>query len=119
MEIDSDKFLLYNTYTNNLFEINKQDYGKLLNIKAGNFTDIEDGLIKELIHNNILVEDDRILTQKIKLARLNTRFCSDVMHLTIAPTIACNFSCPYCYENNISIKKSMNIKVQSENIKSI
>lgn len=76
-------------------------------------------MIKELIHNNILVEDDRILTQKIKLARLNTRFCSDVMHLTIAPTIACNFACPYCYENNISIKKSMNIKVQSDIIKFI
>ncbi|GHT32040.1 radical SAM/SPASM domain Clo7bot peptide maturase [Bacteroidia bacterium] len=100
IELDNCKFLLYNSYTNNLMEVDNDDYNRLLQIKTGDFTNIPDSFLQELNDNSILVENDDTIFQKIKLTRLNNRFRSDTLLLAITPTMACNFACPYCFEEN-------------------
>lgn len=109
MEITNGKFLLYNSYTNNLMEIDSEGYKTLQQIKEGDFHGVSDDFLEELNENLILVENDDILAQKIKLARLRNRFDTDSLVLAIAPTISCNFACSYCFEEEHT-KKSNIIK---------
>jgi len=114
MEGPDNSFLLYNAYSNDLMEVNEEDYGKLLLLKHGKADKIEDEFIEELADESILVDDDELIYQKIKLSRLNTRFRSDIIHLTIVPTMGCNFSCPYCFENSVQERKTMTEKTQDD-----
>lgn len=104
MEIENNKFLLYNSFTNNLLEIDPDDYKILQQIEKGDYCNITDELLQELNENLILVENDDILAQKIKLARIKNRFKQDSLVLAIAPTIACNFACSYCFEEEYTSK---------------
>ncbi len=44
-------------------------------------------------------QDDDFL-RIMKMKRLEENYGSEVLALTIAPTRACNFDCPYCFETN-------------------
>lgn len=46
----------------------------------------------------MLVKDDRDEYAEMLIASRMARFSTDSMSLTIAPTLGCNFCCPYCYE---------------------
>jgi radical SAM additional 4Fe4S-binding domain len=112
VEYSEDVFLLYNSYSNNLLELDKIGYEKVMKIKEGDCVDFDEELVKELVDNCVLVYDEDVLVNKIKLARLSTRFTATRMNLTIAPTVACNFACPYCYEEDATKNKSMQEDVE-------
>lgn len=113
----NDKYLLYNSFTNNLIELEESDHELLVQIKSGNLDGVSPQVISDLKDNYILVESDELLINKIKLARLSTRFSSTRMNLTLAPTTACNFICPYCYEEGADKNKTMNEQTEDEIIK--
>lgn len=46
----------------------------------------------------MIVDADRNEYQEVLAESLVARFDSTSLYLTIAPTMACNFHCPYCYE---------------------
>lgn len=57
-------------------------------------------------------EDSDALTQ-LKYKRLKSSFQSHKLSLVIAPTLYCNFKCPYCYEKDLpNIKMSNEIQDQ-------
>lgn len=111
VELEEGRYVLYNSYTNNLVELTVEDWEKIKLIKEGNRI-IDKDLIDELIEECILVEDDELIYQKVKLSRLNTRFRSDIIHLTIVPTMGCNFACPYCFEKDVHDRKTMSAEIQ-------
>ena len=55
-------------------------------------------LVEELKKGGMLVDDDRDEYQEIMTQSILERFSNTSLSLTIAPTMACNFCCPYCYE---------------------
>ena len=74
-----------------------------------------EGLLRDPASFSVNSDNDRILLEHAKRARfvidenvdeldlvrlqMNLRkFTSEHFHLTILPTLECNFSCPYCYE---------------------
>lgn len=61
---------------------------------------IDDTEFKQaLIHGKMLInKTDGKETHKIFLENKICRFGGNTIRLTIAPTMACNFRCPYCYE---------------------
>lgn len=109
-----NNYVLYNSYTNNLMEIDESDFPTIERLRNNNFHGIDDEFMQELLDESILVEDDDLIYQKVKLSRLNTRFRSDIVHLTIVPTMACNFSCPYCFENDVQTRRTMDRDTQNE-----
>lgn len=106
---NDSSYYLYNAYTNNVLELSKDDYYILSDIKKTNNIpqNVEDAFIEELLSEKILVdeEDDDLIYQKIRLARLQARFDRDSLSLCIIPTMLCNFECPYCFEHVKNSKK--------------
>ena len=106
-EIDS-KFYAYNTLSNALIEI------------------ACDELYQTLKENHMITENDRdefLLYKSIILAGRSI----NILNLTIAPTMDCNYSCSYCFENckrNIYMTEKVISSIikfieQYENIKNI
>ncbi len=60
-------------------------------------------VITELKNKHILIEDDKKYDfYYYEMVRFNTRnYNQTILPLTIAPTTACNFDCPYCFEPKI------------------
>jgi len=53
-----------------------------------------------------VVEDDFDELQQIKLNLFKARFSAEHMAITIAPTMACNFGCTYCFEQNLDCSRN-------------
>lgn len=96
-EVDDD-ILIYNTNSCGLLKLNKFYKDKLNIFKETKI--IDDTEFKQaLIHGKMLInKTDGKETHKIFLENKICRFGGNTIRLTIAPTMACNFRCPYCYE---------------------
>jgi uncharacterized protein len=75
--------------------------------------DDEKRAIREsLIDAHFLVEDDTDELAELHADVFRDRFRTDVLCLTIAPTLDCNFRCDYCYEEHLKVH--MSTRVQDE-----
>lgn len=118
--LDKDnRYFLYNSYTNNLLELEYSDYQSLKWTESNkSLANLDKDFISELVEVNALVEDDDSVYEKIKLVRLKNRYRSDVLSLTIVPTLSCNLACPYCFESNQN-QKTMSKEIEDELIEYI
>lgn len=122
-------YLVYNSLSNG-FAIIDNDFMEFLKATPIITNDIVSNKeLKQKIEiaekNGFLVSSDINEFETIKLRRNSSQYSSDTLYLTIATTMNCNFSCPYCYEkrNNITmndnvIKDIVNfVKFKSQTIK--
>ena len=93
---------IYNTYTNNLMKMSASFISCIDKIKNGDFSCLSEEEILVLRNNMVLVDSDTNIYHSIKLQRSISRFDTNYLALTIAPTTACNFNCVYCYEAGIA-----------------
>ena len=63
------------------------------------FSGLSKQTLIEFIRKGIIVESDDELISQLQYQHCKTLFSTDTLNLTIAPTMACNFACSYCYEN--------------------
>lgn len=110
-------YLLYNSRTNAFMQLDGELYNILKQISSGAESShrvlLYDDIYNTLIRNKILVneyEDENYITQ-MKYRYYLSAFNNNYLGLVIAPTTACNFMCPYCYEHNLQTLK-MNSKVE-------
>ncbi len=102
----ANAYLLYSSLSNMLIELDKEDHDTIIKIKDDpNCIDPNDDQFKFLFDGRFLVNSNDNEINKLMLTTLNKRFNSNSLSLTIAPTRACNFSCPYCYEEDRANKK--------------
>jgi uncharacterized protein len=52
----------------------------------------------KLLEGRFLVDEQEDEVSRLKVANRISRFDTNYIGLTIAPTLGCNFRCPYCYE---------------------
>lgn len=90
--------LLYNTNSNGILKLNKEYEEKYYKF-------VENGIIEDENFKNTLLYGKMIIDEKegdeikkIFIESQMMRFDGNSIGLTIAPTMACNFRCPYCYE---------------------
>jgi uncharacterized protein len=108
-----ESYLLYSSLSNKLIEFNKEDYDTILAIKEDpNCIDPNDEQYKFLFDGRFIIESNENEVNKLMLSTLTKRFNPNLLSLTIAPTRACNFNCPYCYEEN-KFNKKMSLEVQN------
>ncbi|MDR2011393.1 MAG: SPASM domain-containing protein [Bacteroidales bacterium] len=96
-------FLLYNSLSNCFIELKENLYNMLTNIdKSDNNLEkkLPENIVEPLKEHRILVNSDLDEFYNIKYQTLFNRFYDKHLELTINPTLACNFACPYCFEEN-------------------
>lgn len=76
-----------------------------------------DEILKYFIHQGIIVNYDELEFLKAMVLRNSNNINNNVVKITIAVTLACNFNCPYCFENHKSGK--MNNEIQDKVFKLI
>lgn len=100
IEDNPNQILAYNSRTNALALIKKEDQAKITSIIAGKSNETNKKLIEDLKYGGFLIEDDldelKLLHYRQEVDRYNT----NALGLTIAPTLGCNFDCIYCYEHS-------------------
>lgn len=93
-----DGILIYNTNSNGILKLNK-DYTRKYKDLLKNEGEIDKAFEEALLYGKMIIRDqDGDELDKIFIENKLRRFGSDRIDLTIAPTMACNFRCPYCYE---------------------
>ena len=89
-------YLFYNSLSNAFVELSEDYYDQLMQYRPGEPVDIADKeLGAQLIRMKALVDDDEYEIRKIRFTNTARRFGKDSLSLTINPTLACNFRCPY------------------------
>lgn len=91
---NSDENVIYNTFSKALVVLSDTEYKKYFNLLP-----MDETYTKDLIENGIFVDAKEDEMAFMKYFHYKTKFSNDAMFLTIAPTMECNFACPYCYEN--------------------
>lgn len=107
---------IYNSYSNSLALLDSDDIEMYDKIEERKELPKE---FQELKDMNFVLDDDDDELSKIKYELLSSRFNNSNLSLTIAPTLACNFNCSYCYEKNAENKKSMNESTENSIIEFI
>ena len=99
---DNDKYFVYNSLSNFFGQIDEELYSLLWQKQTHNNNLSEDELDAEsveiLTNKNILTENDDDDILKYAAIIKERRSIVNPLLLTIAPTMDCNFSCPYCFE---------------------
>ncbi|MDE6094971.1 MAG: SPASM domain-containing protein [Muribaculaceae bacterium] len=95
-----NKSFLYNALSNS-FALIENDLYDMLNEAANCGSDVKEldeetyGILKKMMAVDM---DDDTEIKKIKYYVMSSRFNPYLLSLTINPTLACNFSCSYCFE---------------------
>lgn len=101
LNLEKGKTLAFNSISCALAEIDHDFMNVIENIDQINYNELE-GDKKELVDNMLLgkyiINNDFDEVKALKFEHFSAKFNDNTLHLTIAPTLSCNFACPYCYE---------------------
>lgn len=114
---NQEKVILFNSLTTALAEV-KRSHINLLNTAQFDYmllSEKERKFIDELRKGGFVVEDAADELKMVKFAYNSDKYASPLIRLVIAPTLACNFGCSYCFEQQESQrgkKSQKNHKIQ-------
>lgn len=106
---NEESFYVFNSFNNALISLTESEYIALKNVENSKIKNEE--LLKQFIDLGLVNQEGYDEKNKIIYDMFSERFKTSTMNLTIAPTLNCNFKCPYCYEKNID---SSNLTMSKE-----
>ena len=92
---ENNKYYVSNTFSHSYIELDKEEY---LIIESGNIEEFDDTTLGDLYKEGICVEYDLDETGLLRYKYDIAKNSSEYMEFVIAPTLECNFACPYCFE---------------------
>ncbi|MDR1169650.1 MAG: radical SAM protein [Prevotellaceae bacterium] len=96
---------LYNSKSNSFFKLENDLYREISLLESGEkaIDSLSPETYELLKSKDIIVgdyDDENFISQMLFLKR-KTQFNGTTLGLVIAPTLGCNFRCPYCYESGL------------------
>lgn len=101
IHLEDGKTIAFNSVTCALAEVDEEFLDTLENIEHINIDEVspeKKELIDNMMEGNYIVDDKMDELKLLKFRNYSGKFSSNGVGLVIAPTLACNFACPYCYE---------------------
>lgn len=92
--------LIYNSATSGIILLNEEYTKKYQQIKEGADISQYQDLIAQLEKCGMLVDDSIDEVSEVKIKSRIVQHSNEI-DFTIAPTMNCNFACPYCYEEGV------------------
>jgi uncharacterized protein len=97
---------LYNSRNNSFFKLDDSLYDELMLVGSGekDIDSLSTDTYELLKSRDIIVgdyDDENFISQMLYLKRKTQYNSSTTLGLVIAPTLGCNFRCPYCYESGL------------------
>ena len=108
----NNRFYLFNSCSGVFCEISKETYSALYDRE---YTMLGKDTLAFLTKNKVLLEEDEKYTFYLesKTKYLGETNNDSALGLVIAPTIQCNFNCPYCFESKTD-NRIMSDKVETD-----
>lgn len=96
-DIIGDESVIFNARSGALATLDKEKHEQFANfIENGGI--LNQDFQQQLYDNGFIVPDDVDELNLVKMSMLRGRYDNATLILTIAPTMACNFRCIYCFE---------------------
>lgn len=109
VDTDDGKKLAFNSASSALAEIEADKYPtiqRILNDPTSVSTEEERQFYAALCHGKYLIDDEVDEFATLKVRNRQQRFAKAEFSLTIAPTLACNFKCDYCFVSQQAVRMS-------------
>jgi len=103
-----DKFILHNTFTNHAIVLDPVLKDLIEAARREGLEGLEEvhpGLYDALVKQDFILDPSIDEVEKVKKVREAVDFSETNYHLTINPTMNCNFKCWYCYETHIKASR--------------
>lgn len=110
---DDRQYIAFNGFTCAMALLEKEKYLAYEQFLQ-NGTPLDLDLQNDLIYGGFVLPKNMDELDLIRNRMLVSRYDSIMLALTIAPTLACNFRCPYCLEGNIQKVGKMPAEVQEQ-----
>lgn len=104
--------LLYNSLNAGLSILDASEYAAYKQIQAGDADGVAPEILTALLEAGYVVSEETDELESLRQEYNAHRFDPRSMVLTIAPTMACNFGCDYCFQGQDKPKESMSQEVQ-------
>lgn len=99
--IGDDKKIIFNAMSCALAEVDEsffKIYDQLGQLEEAEMTEEQKEMYDGMKKAHFIVDKRMDEVQQVKFRHLKGKYGNFGLGLTIAPTLACNFKCPYCYE---------------------
>lgn len=95
---DSGEVIIYNSYTGAVISVDEREKMEVLRVLRTGTDNEQSNVCQTLIQCGFLVPEQTDEKRRAQLLHASMHR-TDVMHLIILPTEACNFRCTYCYQD--------------------
>lgn len=95
---EENGFYIINTLSRGIIWVNSGEREIVNRILQGEQFREYDNYKNILIENGFLIDDNIDELKNLELQYNKAFFSSDILNITLIPTLKCNFSCPYCFE---------------------
>lgn len=106
--------IYYNARTGSLSYLNEEYHTKFQDFLKNKNEITDEKFRNNLVYCGFLVEDDFDEKLDIKMRMFQAKYENSVLSLTIAPTMACNFRCVYCFEQGYYENGSMTKETEQQ-----
>ena len=97
MKKDDTQFVVYNSFTNAMALMDKNEIDYITKGKEG-LNAVNEDVKQTMVENGFIVDDNIDELELIRERMFRCRYDDRQLGITIAPTLDCNFRCVYCYE---------------------
>lgn len=110
--VDDKKFLAYNAMRNGLALIGEELKNAIISQENSSPQSIPGEILSHLIKGGFLIAQDVDELKILKIRRGIQQYSTNILGLTICPTLDCNLACQYCYETPAPGGMPKNVRTQ-------